>query len=105
MIRGEVIRWGLLALGACLGLVAAFLYGWCFLNFHKLPPRDSFGQQGLIFGGCVVFFAVIYNVGVWGYRLLGKGHEAENVTRQQRWHMLILNLLAVLIMIAAWIFD
>jgi hypothetical protein len=105
VIKGEVIRWSLLALGALLGLGSAFLYGWCFYQFRGPPGRDSFAQLTLVLGCCATMFVVIYNVGIWGHHLFGMEHEAGKIRRHRRWHMLLLNTLAILIMIAGWIFD
>ena len=102
---GELIRWSLLALGALLGLVSAVLYGWCLYQFRGPPARDSFAELGLILGCCATMFVVICSVGIWGYRLFGMEHEAGEIRRSRRWHMLILNILAILIMIAGWILD
>lgn len=105
MIKGEVIRWGLLAFGAILGLVLAFIYGWSIYHFRGPPARDSFAQMALILGCCAMWYAVTYNVGIRGHRLFGMKREVEEVHRQRRWHMLSLNILLLLIMIAAWIFE
>jgi hypothetical protein len=53
----------------------------------QMPPEVS----RAIFDACVTFYGCVYGVGKFGYRLLGRQSEAEELRRWSSWHMRVLN--------------
>jgi amino acid transporter len=100
--KGELLRWALLLMGAFFGLIFGFAHGYLFYWLKGPFKKDSFEEHSMVLTGCITFIVIIYNTGIFGYKFLGKKEEFEELKRNKKWHLFLINIFSLLYIIGAW---